>query len=78
MSDFESIVEGVELEYPTDFVNYASLTDLELMLAYDSVRTQLLDLKEMINPKTREGRDLHSERAAMLVEINRRKLSRKE
>lgn len=49
-------------------------TDLELIAELHVTRDRLLALREMLNPKTETGRELHSRRAALLIEMRHRKL----
>lgn len=51
-----------------------TLNDAELSSRYNEVREQLMDMGEMINCSTQTGRDLHSQRAAYIIELRRRGL----
>lgn len=51
-----------------------TLTDPKLILELKRVRDRLLGRGEMLNPTTADGRELHSRRAALLIEMRRRGL----
>lgn len=61
-----------EVDIPIDQLNVQELSDLQLTQELAETRTKLYDIKEMMHPKTDEGRSLHSRRAALLIENNRR------
>lgn len=54
-------------------VNVTSLDDLDLLNRYYDCDDQLLALKEVRFPRTEQGREIHSFRAALRVEMLRRK-----
>lgn len=57
----------------TDVV-VTTLDDAELSLRFNQVREELMSIGEMINCTTQTGRDLHSQRAAYIIELRRRGL----
>lgn len=59
---------------PRDAVSVAMLDDAELVSRFTLCREELFKLGEMLTPKTQRGRDLHSARAAYLIEMRRRRL----
>lgn len=71
---FAGLMAGLDLQEPVDTVNVALLDEVELSKRYNAVKQSLLERGEMLNPKTQEGRDLHSERAAYLLELRRRRM----
>lgn len=73
---FLKLMEGLDLPdpAPADWVNVQLLDELELSRRYNQTREDLLASGEMLNPTTQAGRDLHSERAAYLIEMKRRKM----
>lgn len=76
-TEFDRIVAGLELEFsPADVVNCALLNDFELSRRFNKVRQDLLKLGQMPagSVETETGRRLHSERAAYLIELRRRRL----
>lgn len=80
MSDFDDIVSGLDLDETTDLpVPVSELSDLELAHRYDEVKRELRRTAQMFSdmpdgpPSTKDGRDLHSQRLALLVELRRRK-----
>ncbi len=78
---FDDIVAGLDIEEPDDVLDIRSLSDWDLVEMSANVRRELLDsdqmygdLQESTAVATPEGRDLHSLRVALLVEMNRRGL----
>lgn len=71
---FAGMMADLDLQEPTDIVNVALLDEVELSKRFNAVKQQLLERGEMLKPKTQEGRDLHSERAAYLLELRRRRM----
>lgn len=74
-ANFEAELAGLD-----DGVNVRPVTELsdrELLERIDDIRQRLYELGEMQanNPTTDEARDLHSERAALLIEQSRRGLA---
>lgn len=69
---FAGMMAELDIVEPTDVVNVALLDEVELSSRYNSCKQKLFELGEMLHPKTQQGRDLHSERAAYLVELRRR------
>lgn len=75
---FNMLVADLEVETPTDVIDLTTLTDLELSNRFNEVRDALLAIEEM-HPDatvTPEGRELHSIRAACLIELRRREQER--
>lgn len=50
----------------------SDLTDRQLLTELSEVRRQLVGTPDMIEARTERGRELHSRRAALLIESNRR------
>jgi hypothetical protein len=78
---FDAIVAGLDIEEPTDVVDITSLTDLELVDMCANVRQELLESGQMLGDSpvsaihaTHQGRELHSLRVALLVEMTKRGL----
>lgn len=59
---------------PEDVIVVKDLNDNELVLRFSSVREELYSLDEMVFPRTDRGRELHSIRSAILVEMSNRGL----
>lgn len=57
-----------------DVQDVTALDTHDLMTRYHAVERELRTLQELHFPRTREGRDLHSERAAYQVELRKRHL----
>ena len=55
-----------------DVDDVTSLSDAELSFRLNGIRQRLLGLGEMVAPTTDQGRALHSERGALLLEMRRR------
>lgn len=71
---FKGLMADLNLTEPTDVVNVAILDEVELSKRYNATKQRLLELGEMLHPLTQTGRDLHSERAAYLLELRRRNM----
>jgi hypothetical protein len=70
-----------DIPEPTDTVDFTTLTDVQISDRFNEVRDRLNELDQMHSdtglsqvPSTPEGRALHSERAALLVEMTKRKM----
>lgn len=69
--DFE--ISADILDPSKDPTNVQTLSDAELSEAFNIVRDKLIAMNEMLGePRTQEGRELHSQRAAYLIEMQRR------
>jgi DNA-binding FadR family transcriptional regulator len=51
-----------------------TMTNGELVSRYNSVKEELKARGEIVEPRTDEGRDLHSEHTALLNELHERNL----
>lgn len=72
-AEFLRIMEGVELEEPTDTIDYTTLNDIELSTEYDGVRRALFETGELHNHNaTGYAGELHSKFSAINVEMRRR------
>lgn len=71
---FRRMMEGEEFpEGEADVViNVSALSDLDLSTRYNDAREELLASAEMLEARTERGRELHSVRAACLVEMTKR------
>lgn len=69
LNQLESQLGEIEVE-GTD---YTKLDYVELVDEADRLRERLLDIGEMLAPRTAEGRELHSQRVAVIVALARRK-----
>ncbi len=52
----------------------ASLTNMDLLLRLESIDGELYQINELMHPQTQVGRDWHSQRGAVVVELHRRHL----
>jgi hypothetical protein len=73
--EFAKLVGQLDVTPAIVDVNVTTLDDLELNRRFTTVNQSLLERAEMINPTTQTGRDLHSERAAYLIELRKRGLA---
>lgn len=73
--EFTRLVGQLDIDPSIIDVNVTTLDDLELNRRFTEVKQELLNRKEMIDAKTQTGRDLHSQRAAYLIELRKRGLS---
>lgn len=74
--ELQAQLEALDLE-PTDasdIVNVSTLADEDLIVRLQETVDELFRRKEALAPKTQTGRDLHSVRTALLVEMARRRL----
>lgn len=53
-------------------VDVTTLNVAELVTRLEETRQNLFKLGEMLDPKTDQGRELHSTRAALLIELRKR------
>lgn len=67
---FDDIIAG---EF-TESVDTTTMTALELSSAYSKVRTELLELEEMLEARTDRGRELHVQRAALIFALREQHL----
>lgn len=76
--DDNEILAGLEDNFdvpnPEDLLMPHVLTDIELVDAYQDVKEKILERGEGLQQTTDEGRRLHSERTALLVELAKRGL----
>lgn len=72
--EFMKLVGQLEITPAVIDVNVATLSDLELSKRFNEVKQELLERGEMIETNTQTGRDLHSQRAAYLIELRKRGL----
>lgn len=78
--EFDAIVAGISIEEPDDTLRVDQLDDFELVTAYRDNRRLLLTSGQMVadlpttHHSTQAGRDLHSERTALIVEMRKRGL----
>lgn len=70
-AEFEKQFEEQDL---TDTLDFSTLTDLELLSRFSDVRGELYKIQEMMDPRTDRGRELHSERLALLIIMRSRGL----
>lgn len=71
--EFLRIMEGVELEEPTDAIDYTTLDDVELSRQYDLVRRELFVTDQLHNHNAvGYAGELHSKFAAINAEMRRR------
>jgi hypothetical protein len=68
------MIDALDLPAADPETNVQLLNELELCNRFDSVTRELMRLGETLMPKTQHGRDLHSTRAAYLIEMKRRGL----
>lgn len=55
-----------------DVIDFTALSNYELSDRFNSVRDKLLEINEMMAPTTDVGRELHSMRAAAIIEMRKR------
>lgn len=74
--DFDALEAEMREAFPntTDIVNVQLLDEAELVDRYHAVTNALMERHEALHQTTDEGRDLHSMRTALRVEMSRRGL----
>lgn len=72
--DFDALAAEIGEPNVTEVVNVQLLDDLELSDRYHQVTNDLMERQEALSQHTAEGRDLHSMRAALRIEMARRGL----
>lgn len=71
MAAFEQQMRDV---VASEVVNVTLLDDQTLLSRYHDTTSELMSRKEALRPSTDTGRDLHSQRAALRIELSRRRL----
>lgn len=66
------MVEGLDWPDPDPTVSVSLLDEQELIKRFKEVEQELLEMGEMLHPKSVKARDLHSTRAAYLIELKKR------
>lgn len=66
------MIEGVEFDEPPEVVDVNALDTVALSTLYNDIREELMELEEMLEPKSDRGRELHSIRAACVIEMRKR------
>lgn len=75
MEDFDWSAAEAELDSTEPEVEDASkLTDMELLSRFAAVDAELRNLSEMLHPRTDRGRELHSVRVSLKVNLVERGL----
>lgn len=70
---FLEMVADLEIEEPMDVVDYTTITDSELAVAFSEIRARLFRMKELFTPNPiGEAAELRSKMAAINTEMRRR------
>ena len=70
---FDDIVAGLELdETPDNVTDFSALDTVALMDIYQELTQELFAREETMNPRTPQGRELHSRRPPAVVELHNR------
>lgn len=72
MTDWDQLLEGVFDGVVEEFPPVKEATLFDLSEELDSLDAKLGRLGQLMNPRTQEGRDLHSRRTAVVVEMKLR------
>ena len=72
-AQLEGLFDEVDKEAPT---GYGDLSDIELLDLYEETLVQIREIREILSPRTQEGRDLHSKRGALLIELRTRGINK--
>lgn len=68
-AQLEGIFDTVDNE---GVINYTEWTDEALLDEYHEVMDEIREIAEVLSPRTQQGRDLHSQRYAVLLELQKR------
>ncbi len=68
-AQLEDIFNEVDNE---EVINYTTWTDEALLDEYHEVMDAIKTIAQILHPRTQEGRDLHSKRYAVLLELQKR------
>lgn len=71
-AQFAALMEGVELNTEVGVADVSTLTDQELASLMEKTRAELYERGEMLKPTTERARELHSLRAALVIESRER------
>lgn len=71
---FDDLVANLNISEPDDVLDVTSLSNRDLIQRYNAVRRELTDMNEPIHALTAHGRELHSERGALRIELAKRGL----
>lgn len=74
LQDWEETLKDLDNATPVGIVPVSTLSEVELSARYNEVKEALLKRGEALSQTTQTGRDLQSERAALLIEMARRGL----
>lgn len=72
MSEFEDIMNGLDLPDPEDVTDVTKLDTVELLVLIDDLEKELIEMGELLHPHTQVARDKHSLRNAAGVERSKR------
>lgn len=72
-SQFDDIDSDVDA---LGVLNVTTLETMELLNRFQQLTEELKDREEALRPRTQEARELHSQRAAMLIELRNRGIMR--
>lgn len=70
--DMMAMIDGLDLTEPDFTGNVQNLSKLELATRYSAVQQELLQLGQLLEATTDQGKTLHSEHGALLIELHRR------
>ena len=71
---FEEQFADTETDVSDQATDFTKLSNLEISTMFNDVRNDLITMGEMLVVKTDAGRELHSQRTALLVEMAKRKM----
>lgn len=72
--DFLNIIDGLEIEEPTDVIDVTTLDNKGLADKLFEIEEKIKANEWILHPNTQESRDLHSLRNAIQVELSKRGL----
>jgi hypothetical protein len=70
LDELEAMVEGLDIA--SHLRDFHALTNAELVRRYNTVKEDLKNRGELVEPRTDTGKDLHSQHTALLNELHER------
>jgi len=71
--DLRALIDGLGIQEP-DVIPVGQLSERALIERYQRVQRELASRGELRDPRTEEGKELHSQHGALLIEMVRRGL----
>lgn len=69
-AEIAGVLDGVDT---TGTLDVTQLSTTDLLTKQDELTERLIEIRQLLEPQTAEGRELHSQRSAVVVELHRRR-----